>query len=212
MANQPTVVVNGGGLRSLTATGLVASETDAGDMVILHMRDGRANAHLRAEHVRQQAAHFGVTRIVEVDLPHVQTAAFVPVNQDGGMSPLIRPQTLLVALSQAIRLKALRLVWPVQIDGDFATVARATEEVVLIEQLVKLEQQQTPTIDMPLLDLTDQQMIELGCQLDVPWETSWTCMTAQQRACGSCAACQNRQAAFESAGILDPAVRQPAMR
>jgi 7-cyano-7-deazaguanine synthase in queuosine biosynthesis len=212
MAAQLTVIVSGGGLRSLTATAVALSETSAANIVLLHLRDGRVNTAQRSEHLRQQANHFSINRVVEIELPHVQSAAFVPVNQDGGTTALIRPQTLLVALSQAIRLKAHRLVSPVQINGDFTTITRATEEVVLIEQLIKLEQQQTPVIDMPLLDLTDQQMIELGCQLGVPWDCAWTCMMTQEHPCGVCAACQHRHAAFESAGVVDPMSKQPAMQ
>ncbi len=212
MAQPPTVIVSGGGLRSLTATALTLSEADPQDIVLVHLHDGRANAGQRAEHMRLQAARYRINRLVDIDLPYLQSTPFVPVNQDGGASPLIRPQTLLVALGQAIRLKAQRLIWPVQINADYPTVARATEEVVLVEQLVKLEQQQTPAIDMPLLDLTDQQMLELAGQLDAPFELAWSCMMAQERPCGVCAACQHRHAAFESAGMIDPAEKQPALR
>jgi len=128
----------------------------------------------------------------------------VLVHQDGGSSPLIRPQTLLVAIGQALRLKASRLVWPVQVNGDYATIARATEEVVLCEHMVRLELQQSPMIDLPLVELTDQQLVELGCQLEVPWEMAWTCMMGGQKHCRNCAACQHRYAAFEAAGVVDP--------
>ncbi len=206
------MIVNGGGLRSLTATAAALTETDAGDLVLLHMRDGRANAAVRADHVHRQARHYQIARIVEIDLPHLQTEPYVAVNQDGGSSPLTRPQTLIIAVAQAIRVKATRLIWPVQINGDHPTIARAAEEVVLIEQLTRLEQQQAPAIDMPLVDLTDQQLIELGAQLDVPWDLAWTCMQAGHQPCGACAACQHRRAAFEAAGIIDAILKQPAMR
>ena len=127
MAQPPTVIVSGGGLRSLTATALTLSEADPQDIVLVHLHDGRANAGQRAEHMRLQAAHYRINRLVDIDLPYLQSTPFVPVNQDGGASPLIRPQTLLVALGQAIRLKAQRLIWPVQINADYPTVARATE-------------------------------------------------------------------------------------
>ena len=208
MAYDPTVIINSGGLRSLTATGVVLAETDAENVVLLQMRDGRANAAQRVEHVRRQAKHYGITRVVELQLPYLHSEPFIPINQDGGKSPLLRSQTLLAALGQAIRLKAQRLVWPIQVNGDFATIARATEEVVIVEQLVHLEQQHAPAVDTPLIDFTDQQLIELGCQLEVPWDMAWTCMMSDERPCGTCAACRNRHNAFESAGVVDPIERQ----
>jgi 7-cyano-7-deazaguanine synthase in queuosine biosynthesis len=212
MERHPTMIVNGGGLRSLTATAAALTEVVCDELVLLHLRDGRANAAMRADTMHRQARHYQITRVIEVGLPHLQTEPYIAVNQDGGSSPLTRSQTLIVAVAQAIRVKAGRLIWPVQINGDHPTIARAAEEVVLIEQLTRLEQQQAPAIDMPLVDLTDQQLIELGAQLDVPWELAWTCMQAGDRPCGVCAACQHRRAAFESAGILDPIEKQPAVR
>jgi len=211
MPEAPTVVVNSSGLRSLVATAVALSDTSARDVVLLHVRDGRQTSAIRAEHCMRQAEHFQITRTVEIELPHIESDLYVPADQDGGASPLALPQTMLVALGRAIRLKARRLIWPAQFNGDFATIGRATEQVVLIEHLAQLEQQQTPAIEMPLLELTDQQLIELGTQLGVPWELAWTCMLAQDRPCMTCQPCRHRHAAFESAGIADP-IEQPVKR
>ena len=211
MPEAPTVVVNSSGLRSLVATAVALSDTEARDVVLLHIRDGRPTAAIRAEHCRRQAEHFQIKRTVEIELPHIESDLYVPVDQDGGASPLALPQTLLVALGRAIRLKACRLIWPGQFNADFATIGRATEQVVLIEHLGQLEQQQTPAIEIPLLELKDQQLIELGTQLGVPWELAWACMLAQDRPCMTCQPCRYRHAAFEAAGIADP-IEQPVKR
>lgn len=204
MRQSPTIVLNGGGLRSLVATAVALADTAARDVVLLHLRDGLPNAAVRADHVRRQGRHFDIGRLIELDLPHVESAMYVPVNQDGGASPLSHPQMLLAALGQAVRLRALRLIWPIQTDADFATVTRLTEQVVLIEHLAQLEQQQVPSIEMPLLELSDQQLIELGAQLEVPWPLAWTCMLSQDKPCAACPPCRHRHFAFEAAGIVDP--------
>lgn len=218
MKHARIMIVNHGGLRSLVTTAAALAgrgqrdATPADDVVLLHLRDGRPNADTRAEMMRRQAEHYGLTRIVELPMPHLQSEPFVPIHQDGGASPLIRPQTLLVALGQAIRLKVESLHWSVQVAGDFATIARVTEEVVLIEQMLGLEQQTAPRVDMPLLELTDQQLVELGGQLEVPFEHAWSCMTAGPKPCNACAACQHRRAAFEAAGMMDPLEKKPAAK
>lgn len=209
---QTIMVVNGGGLRSLVATAVVLSGAEPHQVILLHLRDGRPNAAARADFLRRQAKHFQIARMVQIDVPHMQSEPYVQVHQDVGSSMLVRPQSLLIGIAQAIRYKAQRLLWPVQFNADHATVGRVTEQVVLLEHVAQLEQSQLPAVEMPLLELTDQQLIELGAQLDVPWDLAWTCMLGQPRPCFACAACNHRHAAFESAGITDPIERHQAMR
>ena len=211
MREAPTVVMNTGGMRSLVATGVALSDTSARDVVLLHVRDGRPSADSCAEHFRRQAAHYQIVRTVEVNLSHLESELYVPANQDGSASPLARPQALLAAFGQAVRLKARRLIWPGQFNGDFTTIGRVTEEVVLVEHLAQLEQQQRPAIEMPLLELTDQQLVELGSQLGAPWELAWTCSLGQERPCMVCQPCRRRHTAFEAAGVVDP-IERPAGR
>jgi 7-cyano-7-deazaguanine synthase in queuosine biosynthesis len=209
MVDGPTVVLNGGGLRSIVATAVAITDTEAREIVVVHLRDGRPNAAVRADHVRRQARHFDISRVIELDLPHLQTTLRPAANEDKSISPLTRPQMVLAALGQAIRLRACHLIWPIQINADFDAASRLTEQVVLIEHLAQLEQEQSTSIRMPLLELTDQQLIELGTQLEVPWSLAWTCAFGRNEPCATCPPCRQRHAAFEAAGIVDPSAQQP---
>ncbi len=66
-------------------------------------------------------------------------------------------------------------------------------------------------IETPLLELTDQQVVELGGQLDVPWKLAWSCQFHGDKPCRVCDPCRRRQRAFDAAGVIDPvlAVTQP---
>lgn len=56
----------------------------------------------------------------------------------------------------------------------------------------------------PLINLKKTAIIELGNQLGVPWEQTWSCYAGGDLACGICDSCQLRLAAFAELGLKDP--------
>jgi len=56
----------------------------------------------------------------------------------------------------------------------------------------------------PLINLKKTAIIELGNQLGVPWEKTWSCYAGSDVACGVCDSCQLRLAAFTELGLKDP--------
>ena len=56
----------------------------------------------------------------------------------------------------------------------------------------------------PLINLRKTEIIQLGNQLGVPWEKTWSCYAGEDLACGVCDSCQLRLAAFAQLGIPDP--------
>ena len=67
---------------------------------------------------------------------------------------------------------------------------------------------QTIKIVTPLIDLKKTAIIELGNQLGVPWEKTWSCYAGGDVACGVCDSCQLRLAAFAELGLNDPLLYQ----
>ncbi|MGC9524179.1 MAG: 7-cyano-7-deazaguanine synthase QueC [Limnospira sp.] len=59
-------------------------------------------------------------------------------------------------------------------------------------------------IDTPLIHLKKTEIIQLGNELGVPWEHTWSCYAGEAEACGVCDACRLRLAAFEALGLSDP--------
>jgi 7-cyano-7-deazaguanine synthase len=60
------------------------------------------------------------------------------------------------------------------------------------------------TIVAPLLHLKKTEIIQLGNQLGVPWEKTWSCYNGNEKACGVCDSCLLRQQAFAELGLYDP--------
>ncbi|MEA5579968.1 7-cyano-7-deazaguanine synthase QueC [Nodularia harveyana UHCC-0300] len=56
----------------------------------------------------------------------------------------------------------------------------------------------------PLIDLKKTEIIQLGNQLGVPWELTWSCYAGHDIACGVCDSCRLRLAAFAELGLKDP--------
>ncbi|MBD1930590.1 MULTISPECIES: 7-cyano-7-deazaguanine synthase QueC [Cyanophyceae] len=60
------------------------------------------------------------------------------------------------------------------------------------------------TIITPLINLKKTEIIQLGNQLGVPWEQTWSCYVGGEVACGVCDSCRLRLAAFAELGLEDP--------
>jgi 7-cyano-7-deazaguanine synthase len=56
----------------------------------------------------------------------------------------------------------------------------------------------------PLIDMNKAEIIQLGIDLKVPFEHTWSCYRGQEQACGQCDSCQLRLKGFHDAGYLDP--------
>ena len=119
-------------------------------------------------------------------------------------------QLLTAAASESIQLSAARLVWPVQAGEDYQTIAHVTETILMVEQVARFSGYEGLEVQTPLLEITDRQLIEIGHQMNVPWEMARTCMTRNWDSCGRCAGCIWRDKAFSEAAIEDPAA--PANR
>jgi 7-cyano-7-deazaguanine synthase len=59
-------------------------------------------------------------------------------------------------------------------------------------------------ISAPLINLKKTEIIQLGNQLGVPWELTWSCYMGDELACGTCDSCLLRLAAFAELGLKDP--------
>lgn len=55
----------------------------------------------------------------------------------------------------------------------------------------------------PVINKTKKEIIEIGQNLGVPFEHTWSCYEAGRKPCGFCESCLFRKRAFEQAGIKD---------
>jgi 7-cyano-7-deazaguanine synthase len=56
----------------------------------------------------------------------------------------------------------------------------------------------------PVLELEAWQVVDLGVQVEAPFELAWSCLASGPEPCGLCAGCKGREAAFMRAVKADP--------
>ena len=59
-------------------------------------------------------------------------------------------------------------------------------------------------VETPLIALRKAEIVTLGLELDAPFDLTWSCYGAEDKACGACESCVLRLKAFAAAGALDP--------
>lgn len=204
------VVMHNGGLRSLVTCALLLSDEPPPRLTLVHLDDGREARLTRGKFVRKQAQAMGITRVTELSAPHLFGHGYGRAPDGGPLGMLTRPQLLLAALAEARHQQAEAVVWPISVNGDPQQGALATEQAVLCDHLAETEAEQTPRIETPLVEMTDQQVIELGAQLGVDWALAWSCTRPGEQPCMACGGCRRRQQAFDKAGVVDTLVEQVA--
>lgn len=227
---QQTVVLSSGGLRSLVAMALVQQEPRRQRITLLRIDDGRPSRRRGADAAARQAEALGVAHSVELILSHIYAAPHSPGGKAGGGGghaestppPLAADQVLLAAAGYARRRGVDRLIYPASYGLASERLSRATERLLLIEQLAATAPPEAvgdPAaapegfalhIETPLFDLSDQQVVELGGQLGVDFTLSWSCLADAASPCQQCRACKRRKAAFDKAGLDDPLLNASA--
>jgi 7-cyano-7-deazaguanine synthase len=59
----------------------------------------------------------------------------------------------------------------------------------------------------PLVNLNKAEIIRLGNELNVPWESTWSCYQGGDRPCGQCDSCLLRNGGFQANDLLDPVLQ-----
>jgi len=88
-------------------------------------------------------------------------------------------------------------------DGD--DLARATEFFQIWAEMVQIPCGLAEIeIVTPLLELQAWQVVDLGFQVAVPFERTWSCQHEASDPCWTCRSCREREAAFVQAAKPDP--------
>ena len=141
----------------------------------------------------------------DIDVPHGHYAA---PNMAITIVPNRNAIFLTIAYGVAVAQNA-RLVATAVHSGDHFIYPDCREE--FIQSFDKMQRlavegcgDENLKLHAPFVDKTKAQIVEIGAQLKVPFEETWSCYEGREIHCGQCGTCVERREAFEVAGVFDP--------
>jgi 7-cyano-7-deazaguanine synthase in queuosine biosynthesis len=212
MAKELAIVLNNGGLNAAVISALAHQKHRP---IMVHVESaGPAAAGARRAY-DQQVALFKPYREHRLEMQFLNGLSAVDrgnaLTADPRQPMPITPRLvellplLGIAARFAVHYNAAAIYLGLRIGDAADDLARGTEFGQIWNELLQLPCGQVDTeFLLPLIDLEPWQVVDLGCQVDAPFERSWSCLDAPDTPCGACRGCRTRDAAFVQAARPDP--------
>ena len=200
-----TVVLLSGGLDSATVLGLAVAQEGASDVEALSINYGQRHRR-ELDSAKDLAAHYGVVHtMVSVDPVLFGGSALTsgPEAPEGAASEpdatyVPARNTVLLALAaaraEAVGAKVVSIGANADDAGGYPDCRRkfleSFREVLLIGTVGHV------WVSAPLLSLTKSGVADLATELGVPIDLTWSCYRGGDEPCGTCGACELRNAAL----------------
>jgi len=91
-----------------------------------------------------------------------------------------------------------------QVDSEAGYWDGTEEFLSCINNINKLNRRDRVRVEAPLIELSKEQIINLGIECGVDFKKTWTCYEGKDHACGKCPACSSRIKGFLDAKKIDP--------
>lgn len=211
MARDLAVVLNNGSINSAVVTALAAQKYRP---ILLHgevVPQGQSRA--RAEY-DQQVAHFKPYREHAIGIPWAMAIANPIATAAAADARVVTPvqQQLLelaplvaIAARFAAHYQASAIYLGLRAGPNADDLAAATEYTQIWNEMLQLPCG-LPEIELvtPLLELEPWQVVDVGFQVEAPFEKTWSCLGETAEPCWNCRGCRNREQAFQQAARPDP--------
>lgn len=212
MAKDLAIVLNNGSINSAVATAMAAQRYRP--VMVYVDATQQPGSRVRASY-DMQVGHFKPYREHTLSMPYLGTlqggtSANQAVN-DPRVSAASAEQMmrLLPMLTAGIQLAAYHQAaviyfgWRIGPQAD--DLASATEYVQILNELIQMPcGMKDLDIMTPLLELEPWQVVDMGFQVNAPFERTWSCYEDTSEPCWACRGCRAREAAFMQAGKSDP--------
>jgi 7-cyano-7-deazaguanine synthase in queuosine biosynthesis len=212
MAKDLAIVLNNGSLNSAVATAL-AGQKYRPVLVFAEVEQG-PGSRARAAY-DQQVAHFKPYREHTIAMPFLAAIApareSAPIVTDPRERAPLGPQMLellplfAAAVRYAVHYHAAAIYTGLRIGGQGDELAQATEYVQIWNEMIQLPCGQLELhVETPLMELEPWQVVDVGFQVNAPFERTWSCTEETSEPCWACRGCRAREVAFQQAGKADP--------
>ena len=210
MSRPGTLLIDYGDFPSLVAATILARPDEA---VIFHPRGHDAAAAGREAAAMRHGEVLDVVGFIVDGIPEIDAA---PV-AGGSMSDPQRIEALddacvlMRAAAAADRLGCSKILWPRQEGPDADRIGQAVQRANLVADVVQVGAGGTSTrrlvIDLPLVDLTDERLVDLADEGGAPMRAFQPCSAGggtTTAPCERCDGCRRWRAAFDAAGVAWP--------
>ena len=212
MAKDLAIVLNNGSLNSAVATAL-AGQKHRPVLLFAEMDQGPAS-RARAAY-DQQVAHFKPFREHTIAMPFLGEIAppreSAPIVTDPRERAPLAPQMLellplfAIAVRYAVHYHAAAIFTGLRIGGQGDELAQATEYTQIWQELIQMPCAQPElAVEAPLVELEPWQVVDVGFQVNAPFDRTWSCTEDASEPCWACRGCRAREAAFQQSGKADP--------
>lgn len=200
MAKELAVVLNDGSVEAAVTTALAAQKHR---VALVHFAADDSAALRRRAAFDGQAGHFAAQKAWAIPAAGLEPEA----KPDDSIQRRMAEQlpAIAMAIQAAVRWGAVAVYLPLQVGPGADELARGTEYVQIWNELLQLPcGRETVEILAPVLELEPWQVVDLGFQVDAPFDLTWSCQTSGPNPCGLCPGCKSREAAFLRAVKADP--------
>lgn len=212
MARDLAIILNNGSVNSAVVTALAAQKY----RTALLYAEAVPGAPTRAKQAYDmQVGYFKPYREHTLAMPFLSqfgdpSAAAASVNdprQPGVLAPQLTALLPLLgaAAAFAVHYEATTIYLGLRAGPSTDELAQATEFVQIWSELVQAPCNR-PDLEIvaPILELEPWQVVDVGVQVDAPFDRTWSCQEEGPEPCWSCRGCRAREAAFAQAGKADP--------
>ncbi len=208
MTQSGLLLIDYGDLPSLVAATI---QTRPDETVILHPRGSEAAAGGREAAAREHAELMGARGFVVDQLPEIDPGTPLPAaGPDRDRIEAIDDACVLWrAAALAVRRGCPAIVWPRQVGPDPDRIGPAVLRANLVADFVQVggHAARKLVIDLPLVDLTDDHLVELADEGGAPMRAFRPCDSGRGSAagpCEQCDGCKRWRSAFDAAGVAWP--------
>jgi 7-cyano-7-deazaguanine synthase len=211
-----SIVVHSGGMDSTVLLYKLAAEGD--DLKTLSINYGQRHAK-EIDYARSLSAGLGVEHRVadlrslsellggsaltssEIEVPE---GHYAEDNMKATVVPNRNMILLSVAAGWAISSKFVRIAYAAH-AGDHAVYPDCrTEFADALNAAIRLADWHEVSLYRPFVGNTKADIVKLGAELNVPFESTWSCYKGLELHCGRCGTCVERREAFHLADVPDP--------
>jgi 7-cyano-7-deazaguanine synthase len=191
------------------------------DLAFLHANYGQRTEARELDCFRRLADHMGVARRLVVDFAALRaiggsslTDRAIPVREgrpvDGVVPtsyvPFRNAHLLCAAASWAEVLGAVAIAVGAVWEDSSGYPDCRPEFYRAFEEAVRQGTRPDTSLRIltPVIHMSKAEIVRRGVELGVPFELTWSCYQAEERACGRCESCRLRLDGFRAAGVADP--------